>query len=112
MQDFLEQVNLMLEGIELTEVTSEQKQIFRKNFNTSMSIREYAVTEDMIFFIMSENSFGSFEYYAGMEYEREHIELRIEVDGDLLVGYSRESSRAEGIINLIDSDALCDEECK
>ncbi len=106
MLDILEDANVKFSDVELTYLNPEQKKLFRSRFNTSSCPRAYAVTEDEIIFEMIKDSFGSFEYYAGMEYEREYIELKVETHTDILVVYSNESSRAFDIIAMIDPEAL------
>jgi uncharacterized membrane protein len=106
MLNILEDANVKFSDVELTYLDSEQRKLFRDRFNTSNCPRAYAVTEDEIIFEMNKDAFASFEYYAGMEYERKHIELKIETRIDVLVVYSNESSRAFDIIAMIDPEAL------
>lgn len=61
----------------------------------------YDMNEDQIIFIMSKNSFKTFEYYQGFEYERSHIAWKLELDGDVIVAYSEDSARAMKLIQHI-----------
>lgn len=105
MLEIIETVNEICEDIELTETTSEQRKTFRNRYNTSVSPSGYAITEDNIIFQMRQGEFGSFEYYTGMEYERNEIVLKIITEEDLLIIYNR-NDRAEEIIAMIDPDLL------
>jgi hypothetical protein len=106
MLDILENANVRFSDVELNYTNSEQRKMFRDRFNTSSCPRAYAITEDEFIFEMAHDSFGSFEYYAGMEYEREHLVLKIQSEGDLLVVYNRDCTRAENIIAMLDPEAL------
>jgi hypothetical protein len=61
----------------------------------------FDANEDQVIFAMSKNSFRSFEYYQGFEYERNDIAWKIELDGDVIVAYSEDSQRAMKLIQNI-----------
>lgn len=106
MLDILEDANVRFSDVELIYTTNEQRRMFRDRFNTSSSPRAYAITDDEIIFEMRKDNFGSFEYYAGMEYERDEIVLKMESEGDVLVVYNRSCSRAEDIISMFNPELL------
>lgn len=83
--------------VEVQEITQEQRTKMRDNYNTSFRMGcVFIEDERIVVFEMSTDSFKSFEYYMGMEYEREEIVARIECDGFVRVGY-QDSERAERV---------------
>ena len=69
--DSLREIEEILNDYEFKEATKEQKKMLRNNFNKSFNF-EYCTIQYA--FLMSESSFKLFEYYMGMEYEKEYIE--------------------------------------
>ena len=84
---------------ELKEITNEQKYAMKDKFNTWINF-EYCEDGGYIF-LMSEENFKSFEYYLGMEYEKENIETKINSNGNILVIYSYDSERAGEIVESL-----------
>ena len=79
---------------EMHQLTSEQYMEFtklydRRGLNRSLRFY-YDDAEEIIYFGMSEDSFRSWEYYLGMEYDKENIQTFIKIDNEVLVGYNTE----------------------
>jgi hypothetical protein len=100
----IDNIKEQLEELEFKALTNEQRRILSDRFNTSIDL-EYSAEDDFIF-IMSISNFKAFEYYCGMEYEKDDIEYKCELDGIICVSYNSGNDRVARIIDLID----CDEE--
>lgn len=94
----IESIKELLEVVEsdsMKELNKSQRKFLRDRFNTYINF-EY--TEDANYILkMSEEAFKSFEYYLGMEYEKEYILTLIKANGYVVVEYDTESSRLADI---------------
>lgn len=94
----IESIKELLEIVEsddMKELNKAQKKYIRDRFNTYISF-EY--TEDANYILkMSESAFNNFEYYLGMEYDKEYILTFIKAEGYVIVEYETASSRLSDI---------------
>lgn len=94
----LESIRELLEVIEsdeMKELNKAQRKFLKDRFNTYINF-EY--TEDANYILkMSEEAFKNFEYYLGMEYDREYILTLIKSDGEVIVEYDTDSKRLTDI---------------
>ena len=97
--------NEMLEQIEVIndilksdfkEINERQQEKIKKNFNCYISFNY--LEDGGYIFLMSEDSFKDFEYYIGMEYEKEYIESKVVANEIVMVIYSYDSSRTKELI--------------
>lgn len=102
MADLLQEVQGILEDCDFKTVTKEQKGILRENYNKGM-IFDYCQDGGYIF-LMSENDFKTFEYHMGMEYAKEEIEIKMQLNGNVLVAYYDNCERAKEIIDLLEEN--------
>lgn len=102
MSELLQEIKEIVENCEFKTVTNEQEDVLRKHFNRGLTF-DYCQDGGYIF-LMSEDSFKSFDYYMGMEYEREEIELKVQLGDNVLVIYSNCCERAKEIIDLLDEN--------
>jgi hypothetical protein len=97
----LYQIQELIDSLSLEELTQEQRQILRDNYNTYINFECGFDTEDSIVFKMKKRSFGHFEYYLGMEYEKEDIIYKIETGDEIVVAYNNGNDRVTGIIERL-----------
>lgn len=87
------------EGVELQEIKQNE---LSKIFTNAYFSFSYAISDTYVIFYMYKPFFGQFEYFCGMEYEKDFIKFRIETEQDIYVFYSNDSVRALKIIERID----------
>lgn len=97
----LEEIKAILEESEFKKVTTKQKNVMREHFNKSVNFEYCPITAT---FLMSEDAFNSFEYYLGMEYEKDEIETKINLGENILVIYSRDCDKVRDLLSLIESE--------
>jgi hypothetical protein len=104
--DILESIQEALRDLDFIELNSEERSKLRTEYNTSAVLNGYAINpvEDLIMFVLSTSSFGSFEYYYGMEYEREFIKMKLQYEDEMIIGYDIQCSRAMNLIKRINPD--------
>lgn len=90
-----------LENVDFKELNQDQKHLIKDRFNTYVNF-EYAPDENM--FIMSAEAFKQFEYYLGMEYEKDDIELKCEIDDNVAVCYNVDNERVSELIDLLEGN--------
>lgn len=101
-ENFIESLQEAIESIqdaEFKELTEEQQDKINKNYNTYINF-EYSA--DINTFIMSEDAFKRFEYYLGMEYEKDDIVNKIALDGNIFVAYDIDNDRVNDLIELLE----------
>ncbi len=99
----LEELNIVKEVLEdnkFKKINPAHKEILAGTFNKYVDF-EY-LEDGGYWFIMYEFDFANFEYYMGMEYEREHILYKINLGCSILVCYSYDSERAGELIELVE----------
>lgn len=96
----LEDALEVFKDLTFKELTREQMKAIREQFNTSIMF-EYEPDEYV--FIMSCETFKQFEYYLGMEYERNDIDIKCEINGNVLVQYNIDNERVAKLIDLLES---------
>jgi hypothetical protein len=88
----------VVESDEMKQLNKAQRKFLKDRFNTYINF-EYA--EDGGYILkMSESAFGNFEYYLGMEYDKEYILTLIKSDGEVIVEYETMVSELDNIKNL------------
>ena len=104
MLESLQEVQEILEGCNFKKLTDNQKEVLNGNYNTSINF-EYCGYEDSeadgYILLMSESNFKKFEYFLGMEYEKDNIEIKVVLNGNVLIIYSDDSNRAKELFNLL-----------
>lgn len=95
MLESLQEVQEILRCNEFKKLTDKQKDSLNNNCDF-----EYCEDGSYIF-LMSENMFENFEYYLGMKQERDNINIKINLDGYVLVTYDYDSNRAKELFNLL-----------
>ena len=98
----LQEVQEILENNEFEELINEQKKALQDNFNRVINF-EYCEDGGYIF-LMPENTFKDFEYYIGMEYETEFIDTKFSLNGNILVIYDYDCSRAKDLFELLEEN--------
>lgn len=98
----IDNIKNQIEEMEFKSLTGDIKKVLRDNFNRNINF-EYNSDEDFIF-LMSVPDFKDFEYYYGMEYEREDINYKCELDNIVCISYNSGNERIERLIDLIESD--------
>ena len=101
MSNALESINEIYSVIEETEfevLTKEQLSKLGNNNNTYFGRMEIADTDSYIMFLIPKRSFDKFEYYCGMEYEKDEIEYKLETQDSVLVVYGSGCERASEIV--------------
>jgi len=99
-----------IEDVKFVELTSEQLSKMNKEYNTYFGRMEFADTDSYIMFLMPKSSFGKFEYYCGMEYEKDEIEFKLETTDSVLVVYGSGCERACEIVYRITGKQVGDYE--
>jgi len=97
MNKALESINEIYSVIEETTfevLTKEQLSKLNEANNTYFSHMEIADTDSYIMFFMRKEDFSKFEYYCGMEYEKDEIEYKFESSDGVLVVYNSSCERA------------------
>jgi len=104
--NILKNIQEALRDLDFIEITREEKSKLRSEFNTSYSPNAYAVNweEGLIMLVLTVSGFGSFEYYYGMEYARDDIQMKLQYDKDMIVGYDINCTRVQNLINKINPD--------
>ena len=98
-ENLLSTISVIFNNPKLKELNEEQKECIEKNFNTHIDF-EY-VEDGGYTFIMEEYDFKNFEYYLGMEYEKQYIESKIVIDDIVIVTYSYDSNRTKDLIDML-----------
>lgn len=102
MLESIQEIQEVLENDEFKELTDKQKEVLKDNFNTFIKF-EYCDDGSYIF-LMSENNFKNFEYYLGMEYEKDYIDTKININGNVLVIYDYDSDRTKELFELLEKN--------
>lgn len=90
----------VVEGDEMKQLNKTQRKFLKDRFNTYINF-EY--TEDGGYILkMSESAFGNFEYYLGMEYDKEYILTLIKSEGEVIVEYDTDSKRLSNIFEELE----------
>ena len=89
-----------IEIAEFKELTEKQQQLINRRFNTYINF-EYC-NDNGIAFIISENDFKNFEYFLGMEYEREDILTKVAIDDIVYVVYDSNNERVNELIEMLE----------
>jgi hypothetical protein len=102
-----ESISILKELLEedFKKVTDKQKDVLRSQFNKAINF-EY-MEDGCYIFIMSEESFKSFNYYYGMEYETPESTLII--NGYVLVIYEYGCERAQELFELLEENRSVEE---
>jgi len=110
MLNILESIKQCLEGVELNNLTIEQKKSLNDRYNTMIRF-EYGTTKyNEMVLKMNKDYFGSMEYYYGFEYERENIILKIEYEEDLIVIYANNShNRVTELFEYLTPEQFCED---
>ena len=110
MLNILESIKQCLEGVELNNLTIEQKKSLNDRYNTMIRF-EYGTTKyNEMVLKMNKDYFGSMEYYYGFEYERENIILKIEYEEDLIVIYANDNhNRVTELFEYLTPEQFCKE---
>jgi len=110
MLNILESIKQCLEGVELNNLTIEQKKSLSNRYNTMIRF-EYSTTKyNEMVLKMNKDYFGSMEYYYGFEYERENIILKIEYEEDLIVIYANDNhNRVTELFEYLTPEQFCKE---
>lgn len=94
----MEMVKEILKG-DFNTTTDEQMEALDNRFNRGL---KFDYTEDGSYiFLMSSSSFKTFEYYYGMECEKDNIDELITIDDMVYVSYNYDSERAEEIFEIL-----------
>jgi len=97
MSNALNAINNVLSEIEeanFEELTRDQLSKMNSEYNTYFGRMEIADTDSYIMFFMRKEDFSKFEYYCGMEYEKDEIEFKFESSDGVLVVYGSGCERA------------------
>ena len=95
MKELIESLETAEEDNEIRELNDSQKDMIRNHFNTYINFKYF---EDGGYaFIMSSESFKRFEYYLGFEYEKEYIQSKVEINGQIIVTYEYDSEKADDL---------------
>ena len=97
MNDLVDKITDVEESMKPVEVKKLHDQYDRRGIPMGL---KYGMYDDMVLFNMSSDAFNQFEYYLGFEYERSNIQFRIEVQGNMIVGYEG-SRRAVKLFDAI-----------
>ena len=90
----------VVEKGDLKKLNAEQKDYIRKNFNTYINF-EY--TEDANCILkMSNSDYKSFNYYLGMEYEKDYILTVISDSNYTIVEYDTDCDRLRDIFESLE----------
>ena len=95
MKELIESIEIAEENKEIRKLNDSQKDMIQNNFNTYINFNYFE--DDGYTFIMSPESFKRFEYYLGMEYDKEYIQSKIEINGQIIVTYEYDSERADDL---------------
>jgi len=101
MSNALNAINEILSEVEeanFEELTRDQLSKMNREYNTYFGRMEIADTDSYIMFLMPKNDFSKFEYYCGMEYEKDEIEFKFESSDGVLVVYGSGCERASEIV--------------
>lgn len=90
----------IVESDEMKELNKKQKQYIRDRFNTYINF-EY--TEDANYILkMSNSDYKSFNYYLGMEYEKDYILTVIQDSNYTIVEYDTDCDRLRDIFESLE----------
>jgi len=101
MSNALNAINEILSEVEeanFEELTRDQLSKMNEQYNTYFGRMEIADTDSYIMFFMRKEDFSKFEYYCGMEYEKDEIEFKFESSDGVLVVYGSGCERACEIV--------------
>jgi len=101
MSNALNAINNILLDVEeanFEELTRDQLSKMNSAYNTYFGRMEIADTDSYIMFFMRKEDFSKFEYYCGMEYEKDEIEYKFESSDGVLVVYGSGCERACEIV--------------
>jgi hypothetical protein len=89
----------------LNRLSSKDRQELSREFDERgiPVLLEYAnmEMESMLVFKMSEDAFRRMEYYLGWEYERNNIEMKLQVADTIYVGYTSDIGRPQALMDAI-----------
>jgi hypothetical protein len=93
-------------SLDLQTPTDEQQKALVGRYNTSVGYElQYAKLptygETLYVFAMPSKSFGSFEYYMAMEYERDNIAAKLQTPEGMMIAYNSQSDRAVELWNML-----------
>jgi len=94
----IKEILSVVEEANFEELTQEQLSKLNSAYNTYFGRMEIADTDSYIMFLIPKRSFDKFEYYCGMEYEKDEIEYKLETQDSVLVVYGSGCERASEIV--------------
>lgn len=84
------------------ELNDNQKQWLQDNYNRHMNFN-YAVSDNYYIIETNEHNYNTMLYYLGLEYESDHLEITLNVNGIILLAYSFDSERIESLFERLES---------